>query len=57
MEARGTALAADGYELAVTRFPAEGRAGATLLCAGARKAAVWTDALDWLCSESSAENR
>ena len=35
METRGTALASDGYELAVTRFPAEGRAWATLLCAGA----------------------
>lgn len=32
---KGTALASDGYELAVTRFPAEGRAWATLLCAGA----------------------
>src|SRR5260221_13373015 len=35
METRGTALASDGHELAVTRFPAEGRAWATMLCAGA----------------------
>jgi len=35
MELRDTAKAADGHELAVTRFPAEGRARATLLLAGA----------------------
>jgi len=35
MELRDTARAADGYELAVTRFPAEGTAWATLLLAGA----------------------
>ena len=35
MELRDTARAADGHELAVTRFPAEGRAWATLLVAGA----------------------
>ena len=35
MELRDTAKAADGHELAVTRFPAEGRAWATLLLAGA----------------------
>jgi predicted alpha/beta hydrolase len=35
MELRDTARAADGYELAVTRFPAEGEAWATLLVAGA----------------------
>ncbi len=35
METRGAALASDGHELAVTRFPAEGRAWATMLCAGA----------------------
>ncbi len=35
MELRDTARAADGHELAVTRFPAEGEAWATLLVAGA----------------------
>jgi predicted alpha/beta hydrolase len=35
MELRDTARAADGCELAVTRFPAEGEAWATLLVAGA----------------------
>lgn len=35
MELRDTAKAADGHELAVTRFPAEGKAWATLLLAGA----------------------
>ncbi|MBK6981436.1 MAG: alpha/beta fold hydrolase [Betaproteobacteria bacterium] len=35
MELRDAARAADGHELAVTRFPAEGRAWATLLVAGA----------------------
>src|SRR5512139_3896274 len=35
MELRDTARAADGHELAVTRFPAEGAAWATLLVAGA----------------------
>ncbi|MBX3674446.1 MAG: alpha/beta fold hydrolase [Burkholderiales bacterium] len=35
MELRDTAKAADGRELAVTRFPAEGKAWATLLLAGA----------------------
>ncbi len=35
MELRDTALATDGYELAVTRFPAEGHAWATLVFAGA----------------------
>lgn len=35
MELRDTAAATDGYELAITRFPAEGRAWATMLFAGA----------------------
>jgi predicted alpha/beta hydrolase len=35
VELRDTAKAADGYPLAVTRFPAEGRPWATLLIAGA----------------------
>jgi predicted alpha/beta hydrolase len=35
VELRDTAKAADGHELAVTRFPAEGEAWATLLLAGA----------------------
>jgi predicted alpha/beta hydrolase len=35
MELRDTARAADGHELAVTRFPAEGEAWATMLLAGA----------------------
>lgn len=35
MELRDTAKAADGYPLAVTRFPAEGRPWATVLIAGA----------------------
>lgn len=35
MELRDTARAADGHELAVTRFPAEGQAWATILVAGA----------------------
>ena len=35
MELRDTAKAADGHALAVTRFPAEGKAWATLLLAGA----------------------
>ncbi|MBL0143342.1 MAG: alpha/beta fold hydrolase [Betaproteobacteria bacterium] len=35
MELRDTAKAADGFDLAVTRFPAEGKAWATLLLAGA----------------------
>ncbi len=35
MELRDTAKAADGHELAVTRFPAEGAAWATVLIAGA----------------------
>jgi len=35
VELRDTAKAADGRELAVTRFPAEGKAWATLLLAGA----------------------
>lgn len=35
MELRDTAKAADGHELAVTRFPAEGQAWATILVAGA----------------------
>ena len=35
MELRDTAKAADGHELAVTRFPAEGVAWATVLIAGA----------------------
>ncbi len=35
MQERGTARAADGYLLAVTRFPAQGAARGTLLIAGA----------------------
>ena len=35
MELRDTAKAADGFDLAVTRFPAEGTAWATALLAGA----------------------
>jgi predicted alpha/beta hydrolase len=35
MELRDTARAADGFDLAVTRFPAEGKAWATALLAGA----------------------
>lgn len=35
MELRDTAKAADGFDLAVTRFPAEGQAWATALLAGA----------------------
>ncbi len=35
MELRDTAKAADGFDLAVTRFPAEGDAWATALIAGA----------------------
>ena len=35
MELRDKARATDGYELALTRFPAEGRAWATVLIAGA----------------------